>query len=104
MSMENQIHYIKYELEQLAGATFLTSMVVSAFTQVLVNHLVGRLAIESINCLNASHNPQLYTLILRPLDILWQVFVRLLLSLISPLDIIQGDVGSTANGLVGLGE
>ena len=46
----------------------------------------------------------LYTFLLKPLDILLQVFVRLLPSLISPLDIIQGGVGSTANGLVGLGE
>ena len=45
-----------------------------------------------------------YTFLLKPLDILLQVFVRLLPSLISPLDIIQGGVGSTANGLVGLGE
>ena len=46
----------------------------------------------------------LHTFLLKPLDILLQVFVRLLPSLISPLDIIQGGVGSTANGLVVLGE
>ena len=51
-----------------------------------------------------AHFFYLRTFLSKPLDILWQVFVRLLPSLISPLDIIQGDVGSTANGLVGLGE
>ena len=40
MSMENQIHYYKYEFQFLAGATLLTSMVISASTQVLANHLV----------------------------------------------------------------
>ena len=74
--------------------TFTSPMSISLF--VLMNQV---LQIDK----NA-HFFYLYTFLLKPLDILWQVFVRLLPSLISPLDIIQGGVGSTANGLVGLGE
>ena len=74
--------------------TFTSPMSISLF--VLMNQV---LQIDK-----SAHFFDLYTFLLNALDILLQVFVRLLPSLISPLDIIQGGVGSTANGLVGLGE